>query len=80
MNACTPLGDDGLGALEGAEVQAVLHELALTAPKVLGFVFLLLLVIIPITLRIALRDVASRDRAEIIRALADLLAFWRSRK
>lgn len=58
---------------------SALQELATSAPKMLVYVFALFALVILLGLAIALRRAPAECRPEIIRALADLLAFWRRR-
>lgn len=58
---------------------AVMQELALAAPQMLLYFLALFVVMFLASLLIALRRSEAGERPEIIRALADLMAFWRRR-
>lgn len=58
---------------------AVLEQFAVAAPQMFLFVIALFVAMILLALLIALRKSEAGDRPEIIRALADLMAFWRRR-
>lgn len=58
---------------------AVLEQVAIGAPQILLYVVGLLVVMILLALVISLRNAEAAQRPEIIRALADLMAFWKKR-
>ncbi|MDV9171061.1 hypothetical protein R6V09_13090 [Streptomyces sp. W16] len=49
----------------------------MTAPQLLLYCLALFVVMFVVTVVIALRKSEASERPEIIRALADLMAFWR---
>ncbi|MFJ6459481.1 hypothetical protein ACIQM0_00125 [Streptomyces sp. NPDC091387] len=58
---------------------AVMQDLAISTPYVLlAFVGLLMLMFLA-SLIIALHNATASERPEIIRALAELMAFWKKR-
>ncbi|MEU8701547.1 hypothetical protein AB0C61_28580 [Streptomyces sp. NPDC048680] len=58
---------------------AVMQDLAISTPYVLlAFVGLLMLMFLA-SLIIVLRNATASERPEIIRALAELMAFWKKR-
>jgi hypothetical protein len=61
-------------------VWAVLEQVAAGAPQVFLYVVGLFVMMILMSLIIALRQADASERPEIIRALADLMAFWRSKR
>lgn len=58
---------------------AAVQELALAAPQMLLYCLALFVAMFIVTVAIALHKSEARERPEIIRALADLMAFWRSK-
>lgn len=58
---------------------AVMQELAISGPCVLLAFVVLLVVMMLSALVIALRDAEPGHRPEIIRALAELMSFWKRR-
>ncbi|MBV7247931.1 hypothetical protein [Streptomyces sp. MW-W600-10] len=58
---------------------AVFEQVAAGAPQILLYIIGLLVVMILLSLAIALRQAEASERPEIIRALADLMAFWKRR-
>jgi type III secretory pathway component EscR len=56
---------------------AVMQELAVAAPQMLLYCLALFVAMFVMTVVIALRKTQASERPEIIRALADLMAFWR---
>lgn len=58
---------------------AVLEQVAMAAPQILLYVIGLFVVMILLSLVISLRRAEAAERPEIIRALADLMAFWKKR-
>jgi len=60
-------------------VWAVVQDLAISGPYVLLAFAALLAVMLLAALAIALRDAEPGHRPEIIRALAELMSFWKRR-
>lgn len=58
---------------------AVLEQVAIAAPQIFLCVVGLLAVMIILSLVISLHKAEASERPEIIRALADLMAFWKKR-
>ncbi|MFB6715789.1 MULTISPECIES: hypothetical protein [unclassified Streptomyces] len=58
---------------------AVLEQVAITAPQIFLYVIALFAVMILLSLVISLRKAEAAERPEIIRALAELMAFWKKR-
>ncbi|MEV7657877.1 hypothetical protein AB0O39_27380 [Streptomyces anulatus] len=58
---------------------AVIEQVAAGAPQVFLHVVGLFVVMILMSLVIALRRAEAAERPEIIRALAELMAFWKRR-
>ncbi|WP_055491412.1 hypothetical protein [Streptomyces sp. TP-A0356] len=58
---------------------AVLEQVAAAAPQLFLYVVGLFVVMILLSLVISLRQAEASARPEIIRALADLMAFWKKR-
>lgn len=58
---------------------AVLEQVAAGAPQIFLYVIGLFVVMILMSLVIALRRAEAAERPEIIRALAELMAFWKRR-
>ncbi|MFC3231897.1 hypothetical protein CP967_31340 [Streptomyces nitrosporeus] len=58
---------------------AVLEQVASGAPEIFLYVVGLFVVMILTSLVISLHKAEATERPEIIRALADLMAFWRKR-
>ncbi|WP_432157805.1 MULTISPECIES: hypothetical protein [unclassified Streptomyces] len=58
---------------------AVLEQVALAAPQIFLCVIVSFVLMILLSLVIALRKAEASERPEIIRALADLMAFWKRR-
>ncbi|KIZ14501.1 hypothetical protein SNA_36135 [Streptomyces natalensis ATCC 27448] len=56
---------------------AVMQELAMSAPQALIYFVALLALMLLLALVITLRKTEAEHRPEIIRALADLMSFWR---
>ncbi|AJE39585.1 MULTISPECIES: hypothetical protein [Streptomyces] len=57
----------------------VLELMATSAPQLFLYVVGLFVVMILLSLLISLRRAEASERPEIIRALADLMAFWKKR-
>jgi hypothetical protein len=57
----------------------VLEQVAAAAPQLFLYVVGLFVVMILLSLAISLRQAEPSERPEIIRALADLMAFWKKR-
>ncbi|MFJ3824049.1 hypothetical protein [Streptomyces nodosus] len=57
----------------------VLELMASSAPQLFLYVVGLFVVMILLSLLISLRRAEASERPEIIRALADLMAFWKKR-
>ncbi|MFI9650352.1 hypothetical protein ACIHAA_29300 [Streptomyces sp. NPDC052040] len=58
---------------------AVVEQMAGVAPQLFLYVVALFVIMILLALVISLRQAAASERPEIIRALADLMAFWKRR-
>ncbi|MCW7943922.1 hypothetical protein AAW14_18195 [Streptomyces hygroscopicus] len=58
---------------------AVLEQMAAAAPQLFLYVVGLFVAMILLSLVISLRKAEASERPEIIRALADLMAFWQKR-
>ncbi|MGW2515021.1 hypothetical protein ACWC0A_37765 [Streptomyces scopuliridis] len=58
---------------------AVLEQVAIAAPQIFLYVIALFAVMILLSLVISLRKAEAAERPEIIRALAELMAFWKRR-
>ncbi|MEU8706305.1 hypothetical protein [Streptomyces sp. NPDC048565] len=58
---------------------AVLEQVAIAAPQIFLYVIALFAVMILLSLIISLHKAEAAERPEIIRALADLMAFWKRR-
>ncbi|MGC9542711.1 hypothetical protein [Streptomyces sp. UG1] len=58
---------------------AVLEQVTVAAPQIFLYVAGLLAVVILLSLVICLRKAEASERPEIIRALADLMSFWKKR-
>ncbi|MFF3140424.1 hypothetical protein ACFVRU_01495 [Streptomyces sp. NPDC057927] len=58
---------------------AVLEQVAVAAPQIFLYVVGLMVVMILLSLVISLRKAEASERPKIIRALADLMAFWKKR-
>ncbi|MFE3144775.1 hypothetical protein [Streptomyces scopuliridis] len=58
---------------------AVLEQVAIAAPQIFLYVIALFAVMILLALVISLRKAEAAERPEIIRALAELMAFWKRR-
>lgn len=58
---------------------AVLEQLSVSAPKLLVSVIGIFVGMLLLSLAISLRDADAHERPEIIRALAELMSFWRRR-
>ncbi|MEU6368827.1 hypothetical protein ABZ876_24570 [Streptomyces sp. NPDC046931] len=58
---------------------AVLEQVAGAAPQLFLYAVALFVVMILLALVITLRQADASERPEIIRALADLMAFWKRR-
>ncbi|MEV5978477.1 hypothetical protein [Streptomyces sp. NPDC052114] len=58
---------------------AVLEQVAVATPMIFLYVVGLFVVMILLSLVISLRRADAAERPEIIRALADLMAFWKKR-
>ncbi|MFJ9538764.1 hypothetical protein ACIRPX_16035 [Streptomyces sp. NPDC101225] len=58
---------------------AVLEQVAIAAPQLFLIALALLVVMILLALIISLKSSNAAQRPEIIRALAELMAFWRRR-
>jgi len=58
---------------------AVLEQVAVAAPQIFLYTVGLFVVMILLSLVISLRKAEAEQRPEIIRALADLMAFWKKR-
>lgn len=56
---------------------AVLEQVAVAAPQILLYVVGLFVAMILLALVISLRRAEASERPEIIRALAELMAFWK---
>ncbi|MER5501335.1 hypothetical protein ABT096_29600 [Streptomyces sp. NPDC002561] len=57
----------------------VLEQVAIAAPQIFLYVIVLFVAMIVLSLVISLRKAETAERPEIIRALADLMAFWKRR-
>ncbi|MFE9097530.1 hypothetical protein [Streptomyces sp. NPDC007264] len=57
----------------------VLEQVAVAAPQLFFCTIGLFVVMILLSLAISLRRAEASERPEIIRALADLMAFWKKR-
>ncbi|MGW2932053.1 hypothetical protein ACWGQ5_41675 [Streptomyces sp. NPDC055722] len=57
----------------------VLEQVAVAAPQLILYAVGLFVVMILLSLLISLRQAEAAERPEIIRALADLMAFWKKR-
>ncbi|MFD1657319.1 hypothetical protein ACFSL4_03490 [Streptomyces caeni] len=57
----------------------VLEQVAVAAPQLFLYTIGLFVVMILLSLVISLRRAEASERPEIIRALADLMAFWKKR-
>ncbi|MFE7853734.1 hypothetical protein [Streptomyces sp. NPDC057403] len=58
---------------------AVLEQVAIAAPQLFLIALALLVAMILLALIISLKSTDADQRPEIIRALAELMAFWRRR-
>jgi len=58
---------------------AVLEQVAMVAPQIFLYVIVLFVVMILLSLIISLRKADAAQRPEIIRALAELMGFWKKR-
>ncbi|WP_411150787.1 hypothetical protein [Streptomyces sp. A30] len=58
---------------------AVLEQVAVAAPQIFLYVVGLLVVMILLSLVVSLHKAEAAERPEIIRALAELMAFWKKR-
>lgn len=58
---------------------AVLEQMAMAAPQLFLYAVGLLVAMVLLSLVISLRQAEAAERPEIIRALADLMAFWKKR-
>ncbi|MEU7580934.1 hypothetical protein AB0B50_25400 [Streptomyces sp. NPDC041068] len=58
---------------------AVLEQVAVATPTIFLYVVGLFVAMILLSLVISLRRADAAERPEIIRALADLMAFWKKR-
>ncbi|WP_030601571.1 hypothetical protein [Streptomyces fulvoviolaceus] len=58
---------------------AVLEQVAVAAPQIFLHVVGLLVVMILLSLVVSLHKAEAAGRPEIIRALAELMAFWKKR-
>ncbi|MFD9442119.1 hypothetical protein [Streptomyces sp. NPDC060001] len=58
---------------------AVLEQVAVAAPQIFLYAIGLFVVMILLSLVISLRNAEANQRPEIIRALADLMAFWKKK-
>ncbi|MEU6218560.1 hypothetical protein ABZ845_13725 [Streptomyces sp. NPDC047022] len=56
-----------------------LEQMAAAAPQLFLYVVGLFVAMILLSLVISLRQTAASERPEIIRALADLMTFWKKR-
>jgi hypothetical protein len=63
----------------GGGMWAVLEQVAVAAPQIFLYVVGLVAAMILLALVISLRKAEAAERPEIIRALAELMAFWRKR-
>ncbi|MFF3906055.1 hypothetical protein ACFYZJ_08590 [Streptomyces sp. NPDC001848] len=58
---------------------SVLEQVAVAAPHLFVYAVGLFVAMILLSLAISLRQAEASQRPEIIRALADLMAFWKKR-
>jgi hypothetical protein len=58
---------------------AVLEQVAVAAPQIFLYVVGLMVVMILLSLVVSLHKAEAAERPEIIRALAELMAFWKKR-
>ncbi|MFF4213475.1 hypothetical protein ACFYZE_29835 [Streptomyces sp. NPDC001796] len=58
---------------------SVLEQVAVAAPQLFVYAVGLFVAMILLALAISLRQAEASQRPEIIRALADLMAFWKKR-
>ncbi|GHK05719.1 hypothetical protein ACWEWI_32955 [Streptomyces sp. NPDC003753] len=58
---------------------SVLEQVAVAAPQLFVYAVGLFVAMILLSLAISLRQAEASQRPEIIRALADLMAFWKKR-